>query len=499
MDFVSYTRAKLLVMEHKKGINRDQLQMISLDQLVEKESWARIVDLFVSILPIEGLGFKTQLNKEGHPPYHPSDLLKLLLYGYRHGIRSSRKLEHASHVNVEVMWLLKGLRPSNRTIAYFRKQNSDPIKHSFRYFISLLKDQELIEGKTIAIDSFKIRAQNSLKNNYNEKKIKRHLKYIDNHVNDYLEQIEDQADENEKQKLLDKIDRQKEKRKKYEYYENELKNKGLKQISTTDKDAKGVVLHRNIVNVGYNIQASADGLHSLLVDSETGQVNDTHSLAEMAIRCKNMLGLKKLNVLADKGYTTGQELQKCKEENITTYSAPKESSSNKNGKFSMEEFEYDEVQDTYCCPNGSFLTTNGNYYNKGHNKIKRYATKACEQCPIRDECTTNQRGRFIERSIYQTAIEENKERVKSNPAYYRERQHIIEHQFGVLKRQWGFTHTIMKGKQHVLTEVHLLFICYNLMRVVSILGIRDLKSLLKKALIVILELRSYMKNPIVHL
>jgi transposase len=85
-------------------------------------------------------------------------LLKLFLYGYKNHLRSSRKLALACEVNLEVIWLLKGLRPSARKIAYFRKNNAKTFKQAFRYFVVMLKDMSFIDGQPIAIDSFKIRA-----------------------------------------------------------------------------------------------------------------------------------------------------------------------------------------------------------------------------------------------------------------------------------------------------------------------------------------------------
>lgn len=172
-------------MEFITGFNRDQLVMMDFESCVGQDSWARTVDMFVDILPMEELGFRDVLNSEGRPPYHSSDMLKLYLYGYKNKLRSSRQMEHACKVNLEVIWLLKGLRPSARKIAYFRKDNAPAFKLAFRYFVGLLKEWELIEGTTIAIDSFKIRAQNAQKNNFNQKKIDRHIAYIDDKIKTY--------------------------------------------------------------------------------------------------------------------------------------------------------------------------------------------------------------------------------------------------------------------------------------------------------------------------
>jgi len=468
-------------MDYIQGFNRDQLFMMDFEANVPQDSWARIVDLFVETLPLDELGFEDLLNDQGRPPFKASDLLKLLLYGYKNQIRSSRKLEKACKINLEVIWLLKGLRPSARKIAYFRKNNANAFKQAFRYFVLILKEADLIEGQTIAIDSFKIRAQNSLKNNFNQKKIDRHLAYIDDKIEQYEKELNqnDEVDSKKKIVIQNKIATQKTRKADYKNIEKELQESGESQISTTDPDARAVVLHRNIVNVGYNIQAGCDGKHKLFINNDTGSVNDTHALSPMAIDAKELLGVDKMNCITDKGYTTAVQIDTCIKNNIATYSSPKEHSSQKNGLYNMNTFVYDAKNDTYTCPAQQILYTNGKIYNKRNHRVKHYKTKACKGCELREKCTTNKSGRFIERSIYQEALEQNEKRVEQNPEYYKLRQQITEHQFGTLKRQWGFTYTLMKGKQHVLSEVNLMMICYNLRRLMSIFDIDVLKNRLK--------------------
>jgi len=450
------------------------------ENLVAKNSWARLVDLFVDSLPLKELGFKhVDLREEGRPPYNPGLMLKLYMYGYKHGVRTSRKLEHACKVNVELWWLLEELKPSARAILYFRNENKKAFKQAFRYFVLVCKDWGLIDGDVIAVDSFKIRAQNSLKNNFNQKKIDRHKNYIDKKVEEYEKQLETEEEDENKHKIEDKISKHKAQKEKYEKIEEDLEQSGESQISLTDKDAKSVVLHRNIVNVGYNIQAASDSKYKLFVTNDTGDVNDTQALEAIASECKEILDKETMTVLADKGYNTGKQLQKCKDNNIITYVSPKESSSPNNGFFNIEVFKYNSKDDTIICPANQVLTTNGSYYKKNNYRVKHYKTKACKNCNIRNRCTKNKNGRLIERSEYQDVIEENKQRVESNPDYYRQRQQITEHQFGTLKRQWGFTFTLMKGKKNVLSEVNLYFLIYNLTRTMSILGQKELKRRLK--------------------
>jgi len=284
----------------------------------------------------------------------------------------------------------------------------------------------------------------------------------------------------DKETVEDKIAYQESKKEKYRNIEKQLQQSGKRQISITDPDARSVVIHRNIVNVGYNVQAGCDAKHKLFVNNDTGTVNDTHALSPMALDAKALLGVEEMKTLTDKGYTTAKHLEICTDNGITPYSSPKEHSSQHNGLYPMIDFKYDATKDTYTCPADQILTTNGSVYDKAGHKVKHYKNRqACKTCDLRDLCTKNKNGRFIERSIYQEALDENQKRVNENPEYYRLRQQITEHQFGTLKRQWGFTFALIKGKENVLSEVNLIMICYNLRRLMSILGPKELKNKLK--------------------
>lgn len=139
-------------MDFIRGFDRNQLVMMDFEANVDHDSWARVVDWFVDALPVHELGFNDVLQSEGRPPYKASDLLKLFMYGYKNDLRTSRKLEAACKVNIEMIWLMKGLQPSARKIAYFRKNNPKAFKQAFRYFVMMLKEMDLISGETIAIE-----------------------------------------------------------------------------------------------------------------------------------------------------------------------------------------------------------------------------------------------------------------------------------------------------------------------------------------------------------
>ena len=479
-------------MHYQEGQDRNQMFVTSLEEMVKKDSWARIVDLFVDAMPLEDFGFANmELNREGNIPYHPGDLFKLFLYGYRKRIRSSLKLAEACKINVEVMWLLKCLRPSPRTINYFRSNNGPAIEKAHRHFVQLLKNWRLIGGETLAVDSMKIRGQNSLKNNFNERKIKRHIEYIDGRIEDYLDKLvkvkgkekKTRKDREEIKELVDKIEKKESKKVEYEEMRKRVNESVDGQVSTTDPDARAVIHKRNIVQVGYNIHATADDKHNLIVDVFSGGVNDTYGLSEAGTRAQEVLGLEKINLLADKGYHTGIELARCERKGVRPYVSPKEPNEQSTPGFNKSDFIYDRKSDTYTCPAGSLMRTNGSVYKKtdrGKYSFRRYLTNDCQSCPLKEKCTARDQGRLIERPLHQDYVDRNDRRVRKDMWYYKKRQEIIEHIFGTIKRQWDMDHTLVKGRQNVETEYRLAAICYNLTRVVSIIGIERFKKRLEK-------------------
>ncbi len=383
-------------MNHKQGSDRNQMMMFCLESSIAQDSFVRIVDAFVDAIDLKSFGFAhVECQEEGRPPYHPSVLMKLYLYGYRYGIRTSRKLEREAKTNMEAMWLLSGNAPKYKTIADFRKNHSKAFREVFRRFVCLLKEWNLIEGETIAIDSFKIRGSNSLKNNFNERKLLNHIAYIDAQITEYEAMLDASDQQEDIQELETKLKERKDKKDKYLSIKQELEESGEEQLSTTDPDSRSVILHRNIVNVGYNIQASSDAKHKLLVEYDTGSVNDTRALADIAIQTKELLKVDELKVLADKGYHTGAELARCQENAITSYVSPKSPSTKDIGLYRVTEFKYDKQLDVYVCPQGHEMHTNNTWHRHsesrkgktGAYRFRRYTTPLCKSCQNRQKCT----------------------------------------------------------------------------------------------------------------
>jgi len=476
-------------MQFIQGTNRHQTYFTALEQQVAANNPVRIIDVFVDKLDLQKLGLNNNVPKsEGRPPYAAQLLLKLYLYGYLNKIRSSRKLEQECNRNVELRWLMQELSPNYHTIADFRKNHSDVLKNLFKLYVQFLDELNLLGKQTLAVDGSKFRAVNSRKNNYNQKKIDKHQAMIEEKADRYLKEL-DELDEDEtddggpsyrKEEVEAALQKLVERKIKYDELQQQLDNTGEKQISTTDEDSRAIIINKNIVEISYNTQGGVDGKHHLFAHAEATNINDGKALHRAASQSKMNMGLKKeesIDVLSDKGYHTGAELQQCHDDNIQTYVAFKEQPSVKHlqKEFLSTQFIYNKKEDSYTCPAGQTLTTlNTWHYKKGDAgetsyRFKTYRTDGCKTCSLKKNCTKLSK-RIIHRSEYQDAVERNNENIRQNPDYYKRRQSICEHPFGTIKRQWGYTYTLMKGLQKVNGEMNLIMLVYNLKRTLSILG-----------------------------
>jgi len=353
-------------MSHIRGIDRLQVLLFpqALDDYIAQDNPVRFIDAFVLSLDLAQLGFtRVTPAPTGRPAYDPAQLLKLYLYGYLNRVRSSRMLERETGRNVEVMWLLGKLTPNFKTIADFRKDNLTAIKAVCREFTLLCKKLDLFGGDLVAIDGSKFRAVNNRKRNFNPTKLARLIQSIDERIALYLAQME-QQDKAEPQgvkisveELRVKINQLTERKKFHQRLVEELKDSRRQELSLTDADSRLMSVGQG-VDVCYNVQTAVDDKHKLIIHHEvTNAHTDQENLVLMATTAKQVLGAETLEVVADKGYYSGEEIKKCEDQGIVTY-IPKAHVSSKLKKelFTKEEFRYDALTDTYLCPAGEQLT-----------------------------------------------------------------------------------------------------------------------------------------------
>jgi len=472
-------------MSYKQGMNRNQVTLLpkTVEEYVTDNNQVRFIEVFIENLNLLELGFsyagRENTLLKGQPSYAPADMLKLYVYGYLNKIRSSRNLEKECHRNLELIWLMRNLAPDFKTIADFRKNNTTGIRKVFKEFVILCKNLDLFGGELIAIDGSKFKAVNSRKKNFNRKKIEKMLVELDETIEKYMSELE----ENDKKEAKIKIPAVEDLKRKIEKLENQkeylkqldkqIEESGETQVSLTDPDAR-LMKDGQKMDVCYNVQVTIDAKHKLMLDYEaTNETDDHFMLAEMSNRAKEILGVEKIEALADTGYYNQDLIKDCVDNGITPYVPEPADKVRKDGipapEYSVSKFKYDHEKDIYLCPCRQELTYRGKSTFKGR-VLLLYKTKACNGCPKRDKCTKNKQGRVIYRWEHEEILEKMRKRVKEEKIKYKSRQQLCEHPFGTIKRAFNQGYMLMKGLQKTNAEFGLTGLAYNIKRVTNIFG-----------------------------
>ena len=480
-------------MEFVRGLPREQAVLFpeTLDDYVGEDNPVRFIDAFVDHLDLRGLGFeRTEPAFTGRPPFDPRDLLKLYIYGYLNQVRSSRKLEREAYRNVEVMWLLRKLRPDHKTISDFRKDNRKAFKGVFREFSVLCRKLKLFGGELVAVDGSKFKAVNSSRRNFTKQKLQDRLREIDEKIESYLQEL-DEADAQavpdpvpSKEALQDKIEMLQDRKATYTQLMEDLEASGEKQVSLTDPDSRSMPKSPK-AKVGYNAQIGVDDKHKLIVAQDvTNAVNDADQLSKISIQAKETLDVGYLKVVADTAYNNGEEIKVCEAEGIEPYVAKRFTSScASKGLYGKDQFRYDPEKDCYFCPAGEMLTyrwtaRRGSKGSAAKHFLRHYATATCKTCRLKSRCTTNKKGRRIARWVDEHIIERMETRVAANPELMKKRNQIVEHPFGTIKFWNDQGHFLVRGLEKVKAELSLMTLAYNIKRVIHLLGVPRLIEVL---------------------
>lgn len=341
-------------MPYQKPQDRNQMMFYCLESLVSPDSPVRIIDIFIDSLDLKTLGFsKSTPAAEGRPSYSAGDLLKLYLYGYTHTINSSRKLDEACRINIELKWLLRGLEPDFRTICDFRKDNAEPLKKVFHEFNSRIFSAR--ETGFFAIDGTKIQANNSKKNNFTANKLDDKIRVADETTQYYVRLLngndtsDDELDPKHRfteEELNKKLEKAQERLEMLLDKRREMEEKGLAQISLTDTDSK-LMKTREGFTMAYNVQTVVDSNTHLIKDFEvTDRPSDFGLLAETIARTKSEKAEETVEVVADKGYECPEDMLECLEKGII----PNVISKNKKKDYELETvYEEAEIDEKTKC------------------------------------------------------------------------------------------------------------------------------------------------------
>jgi transposase len=489
----------------KSGDSRDQTCLLPprIEDYVGPDNPVRAIESFVCALELAKLGFRHADRgvEVGQPPYDPADLLKLYLYGYINQIRSSRRLEREACRNLELIWLLKNLRPGYRTIANFRKENWKALKAVNRSFVLLVRELGLVGGTVVAIDGSFFHGDASKASIFTRKRLAEQIANLDREIEAYGKSLEDndaaEGKDNSKDRsdgngdggdLGTKVAELMARRLRAQSDLDRLDESGETQLSRTDPDAR-LLSKGDQTLAGYNVQAAVDDKHKLIVASEV--VNDSSDVGQlhaMAKAATEALEAEALQVLADAGYYSSTELKACEDDGIVAYVPPSEGNGRleKQGRFSLKDFSYDGAVDGYRCPAGALLRPmKGRWQNTSGRVEIRYASRkaVCATCSLRTRCLTPKAPyRTIGRWEHEDVLERHRARMQAADKLMRRRSSIVEHPFGTIKCRAGYRHFLVRGFDKVRGEWSLMALCYNFTRVLNILGFERFVACVAKAL-----------------
>jgi transposase len=489
----------------KSGESREQPSLLPprIEDYVGPHNPVRAIDGFVGALDLAKLGFK-QADRgagAGQPPYDPSDLLKLYLYGYINRIRSSRRLEQEAVRNLELIWLLKTLQPGYRTIAKFRNENWAALKAANRNFVLLLRELNLIGRTLVAVDGALFHGNASKRSIFTKGKLAKQIAELDKEIEAYCQALDANDTEEARQQSLDlkdgstgdgvdvgeKMKQLMARRERAQADLKELESGDKGQISTTDSDAR-LLSKGDQTIAGYNVQSVVDDKNMLIVESEVVNRSDAGHLHVMAKAAKETLGVETLQVLADAGYSSSADLKACEDDGIEAYVPLNEGNGKleQQGRFTRTDFSYDASADVYRCPAGEVLRPTQKPWTNTSGRIElRYLSSktTCDACPLRARCLSpDAKTRSVSRWEHEGVMDRHRARMASEGAsqLMRRRSAIVEHPFGTLKCRAGYQHFLVRGFDKVRGEWSLMALCYNFTRVLNILGFERFMAYLEE-------------------
>lgn len=474
-------------MAYRYGQDRKQMVLFpqSIDEYVSGNNPVRAYDAFVDTLDLKDIGIDFDDSKVGNSQYDPRLMIKLLLFGYSYGIKSSRKLERETYNNIAFMWLMKGLNPDHKTIAEFRRKNKKPLKKAFQLCARLCVKLNLVEGNILFVDGTKINANASKRHHHTQKWYQNQLKQVDKRINQLLAQCE-KVDQNEahqgswakmpkelaqqerlKQSIVSALDEFKE-------VSSHTKNGKERRINRVDPES---TLMRNSQGTrpGFNVQSVVDDKNGLIVSIDAvSDANDSHQLSKQVKAAEKNLDKECQIVCADAGYSNIDQMDKV-ESNQTKVVVPsqQQASAKPPKPFNKNDFKYDKDGDCHYCPMGQRLIFR-RFQDKEHTMRDYRIEKpvVCRKCPHFGLCTRSNQGRTIVRHVLEETKETIEQRLKQ-PEYlgiYKNRKSRVEHPFGYIKKVIGFRQFGLKGRLGAQAEASIVATCFNLSRIITLLG-----------------------------
>jgi hypothetical protein len=372
------------------------------------------------------------------------------------------------------MWLLGELKPDHKTIANFRKDNKRAIKGAFRRFTMICDELGLISKEVVAVDGSKFRASNGRMAYHSKGKLAEKMKYYEEAAEKYMNLLE-QCDIEEtntaangmsRKELIEKLEKIEKRVSELEEIREKVEAEGT--IYLTDADSRLMRAGNGGGDISHNVEIAVEEKNHFMVALDvTSDAVDYGQLHNISSQAKEELWVDKLTSIADRGFYSGEEFKKCKEDRIAVIAPKPDRGENQSKGYTKSNFRYDKENDIYICPLGQTLTLPAK--RRGKSKDKRYYCKACVDCPSKELCTPKSKYRYIARLEFDDYADEVDAFTRKNYELYSKRKCLVEHPFGTVKRALGFTYFLTRGTENVRTESLLHFLAYNMKRLFNIM------------------------------
>ena len=474
-------------MAYRYGDDRKQTMLFpeSIDQYVKDEHPVRAYDAFVDALDFAELGITLDERKVGNSTYDPRLMLKLLLYGYSYGVKSSRKLERELHNNLSFIWLMKNLKPDHKTICEFRRHNKAALAKALKLCARLCLKLGLIQGNILFVDSTKIGANAGKAHQHKKTWYQKQLVAVDKRIARLLAECEkidqDEAHLGSQVAMPKKLKSEQQLKASIEaalaeFAHQSARTKDGKQrrINRVDPESRQMKSPRGS-HPSYAVHSVVDDQNGLIVHVDT--VNDANDSGQLAGQIKGAEdNLKKACQIAcaDAGYANIDEIEKVdSDKRSVLVPSQRQASDNMPERFDKCRFVYDPKQDCYHCPAGQKLVFR-RFQDKAKRKRDYRVAKPiiCKSCPHFGVCTKSKQGRTIVRHV-QEALKEKLEARLEQPemlAIYKHRKARVEHPFGYIKKGLGFRQFSLRGRNGTRAEASIVAICFNLSRMMTLWG-----------------------------
>jgi transposase len=451
----------------------------SIEDYVGKEDAVRVYDAFVESLDFKELGIELDEGQVGNSEYDPKAMLKLLVYGYSYGVKGSRKLERECYHNLSFMWLMGGLKPDHKTIAEYRRRHKGALKKVLKQCVRLCIKLDLIAGNVLFVDGTKIRANAGRGKSHGRERYDKRLKELDERVEKLIEESE-RTDAKEAE-LGSSVAMSKELAQ-AERLQNKIKQAlktmeegGREKINLTDPDC--AVMHSvQGSHASYNVQSVVDDQHGLIVHAEAvNETSDVNQFAEQIDKANQALSKPCKVAVADAGYADTVELKKIDGQGIqVVVPSQRQALHEEETPFSKSHFRYDQEKDCYVCPEGQELHYVGEDHKSGKKDYRIRAAGICQGCLHYGVCTTAKLGRKIVRLAHEEDKLRFEAQYEASKEIYDRRKTRVEHPFGHIKTNLKTDSFMLRGTDGVQAETSLLATCFDLRRVITILGITAL-------------------------